>query len=78
MKSDLDNRLYVGYTKDLNKRINDHNSKRVNSTKNRGELRLIYYEAFVAMEDAIRKEKYYKSCSGRKHIKAHLIESIKS
>ncbi|MBU4445635.1 GIY-YIG nuclease family protein [bacterium] len=40
-KKDLNN--YVGYTKDLKKRLLQHSEGKVSSTKNRIPLDLIYY-----------------------------------
>jgi len=58
MKSD---KLYIGFTKDLSKRIKAHNRNSVRSTKNRGENKLIYYEAFLSQTDARRREKNLKN-----------------
>jgi putative endonuclease len=60
------NRLYTGYTQDLKKRFLEHNQGSGGSytSKNRPFL-LVFYEAFVAKEDAIKQEKFYKSGYGR-------------
>ena len=42
--SEKDNLFYTGYTSDLKNRLEQHNSGKVFSTKNRIPLRLIYYE----------------------------------
>lgn len=51
--SEKDKRFYVGYTNDLKKRVKEHSSGRVDSTKNRLPLQLIYYEACLDNYDAV-------------------------
>ena len=51
---------YVGYTKDLKKRLKEHNAGRCKSTKGR-EWKLVYYEAYLSQDDALRREKALKS-----------------
>jgi len=65
-----DKSWYIGYTSDLRKRIQDHksgNGSRTTSMKNN--WKLIYYEAYVEKADAIGREKFFKSGSGRTYIK---------
>ncbi|MBU1177993.1 GIY-YIG nuclease family protein [Patescibacteria group bacterium] len=76
LKCDKDDRLYVGYSGNLEKRIKEHGDGKVKSTKHRGKLELIYYEAFTSQKDATKKEKYYKSCAGRKYIGRHLKNTL--
>ncbi|OHA59082.1 MAG: hypothetical protein A2607_01080 [Candidatus Vogelbacteria bacterium RIFOXYD1_FULL_42_15] len=73
LKSDLDDELYIGCTKDLKKRIVLHNSKKVPSTKKRGKLKLIYYESFLNENDAFDREKFLKTGWGRNNIKKLLF-----
>jgi putative endonuclease len=42
--SKKDNKLYVGYTDNIKRRILEHNRGNVNSTKNRRPLEIIYFE----------------------------------
>jgi len=52
---------YVGYTKDLKKRINLHNSgKGAKFTRGR-KWRLIYKERFKSKKEAISREYYIKN-----------------
>jgi len=67
---DSDN--YVGYTQNLKQRFEQHNNGQVDSTKNRRPLKLIYFEACLNKEDAIRREKYLKTHYGRMFIKKRL------
>lgn len=61
LKSLKDNKIYTGYSSDIKRRILEHNSGLVKSTKNRLPIKLIYYEAFLDKKDAENREKYLKS-----------------
>ena len=61
LKSDKDNKMYTGYTKNLKLRFEQHDKGLVSSTKNRNPLRLIYYEACLSQKDATHREKYLKT-----------------
>ncbi len=61
--------LYTGFTKELEKRIQDHNKGKVKSTKNRTPFELVYYEASRDISDATHREKYLKSTYGKRYIK---------
>lgn len=78
LKSKRDKKLYIGYTHDLKLRFEQHNSGSVESTKGRRPLKLIYYEACLDKEDAIKREKYLKTHHGRmfikKRLKSYLVE----
>lgn len=68
---------YVGSTNDLKRRFSEHNRGDVQSTKPYRPFDLIYYEAFKAKEDAIRREKYFKTSKGKSTLKMMLRESLK-
>jgi putative endonuclease len=51
--------LYSGSTNNLKRRLVEHQSKRVFSTK-KSEWRLIYYEAYYSETDAREREKQIK------------------
>ena len=72
LKSEIDNNMYVGYSKDIEIRIQQHNEGLVTSTKNRRPLHLIYYEACLNQQDATHREKYLKTTWGKRYIKARL------
>ena len=63
--SEKDDKLYSGYTKDVKLRFEQHCKGFVESTKNRRPLKLIYYEACINQNDALRREKYFKTHYGR-------------
>ncbi len=76
LRSDKDSKFYVGYTKDLRARIKSHNEGKVKSTKNRMPLKLIYYEACLNQQDALKREKYLKTNYGKRYIKSRLNEFL--
>ena len=65
LKSLADGKFYTGYTKNIERRFEAHNKGKVESTKNRRPLELIYYEACLSREDATHREKYLKSFHGK-------------
>ncbi len=56
LKSLKDNNLYIGYTSNLRKRIEEHNSGKAKSTNPRKPFKLIYYEAYLSEKDAKHRE----------------------
>ena len=67
-----DNEIYIGYTDDLNHRLKEHNLGNVLATKSRLPLKLIYFEACLNREKAIKREKALKTGFGRKYIKSRI------
>ena len=72
LKSIIDGKNYIGYTKNLKLRFEQHSKGLVNSTKNRRPLKLIYYEACFSQQDATKREKYLKTVYGKRYIKNRL------
>ena len=69
LKSIKDNRTYVGYTNNVEERLNKHNSGQVKSTKFRAPLELIYSEKFNSSAEARKRELYWKSGGERRKLK---------
>ena len=65
LKSMKDNKFYTGYTADLRKRIERHNLGKVNATKYRKPFKLVYSEHYATRLEAINRERYLKTWSGR-------------
>lgn len=65
---------YIGYTKDLKKRLLEHNQGLNFSTKRYLPWEVIYYEACLDEEDAKRREKYLKTSQGGRLLKRRLKE----
>jgi len=72
LQSKKDGLFYTGYTKDLKLRFEEHNRGRIDSTRDRRPLRLVYYEACIHRDDATKREKYLKSYHGKMFIKKRL------
>jgi len=72
LQSKKDGKFYTGFTKDLKLRFEQHNKGRVESTKDRRPLKLIYYEACLHRDDATHREKYLKTYHGKAYIKRRL------
>jgi putative endonuclease len=72
LRSKIDNNFYVGYTENLKSRFEQHSKGSVISTKNRGQLELIYSEACLSKRDATHREKYLKTYHGKLFIRNRL------
>ena len=67
--------LYVGVTSDLIKRVYEHKAKLADGfTKKYNVVKLVYYEVFEDIENAIVREKQLKAGSREK--KVQLIDSM--
>mgnify|MGYP005839930391 CR=1 FL=1 len=62
--SKKDNKRYIGMTANLNRRLSEHNSGLVKSTKNRMPLDLIHYEIFETKSEAHSFERKLKQRKG--------------
>lgn len=60
LRSQKDEKLYIGFTNNLRRRMQEHNSGLNRSTKFRRPLELIYYEAYKSEKDAKNREKNLK------------------
>ena len=60
-----DSKFYIGFSEDIKKRLADHNAGRNTSTKPRRPFELIYYEAHLSKDDALRREAYFKTTKGK-------------
>ena len=69
--------LYVGFTNDLKKRVQEHNRGLNFSTRPYMPWKIIYYEACLSEKDARRREGYFKTSQGRRMIKFRLKEYFK-
>ncbi len=72
LKSLKDKNFYVGRTDDLKSRFADHSKGRVESTKERRPLKLVYYEACNNVKDATHREIYLKTAWGKRYLKHRL------
>nr|MBI5455401.1 GIY-YIG nuclease family protein [Candidatus Levybacteria bacterium] len=69
----MNNQIYIGSTKDLRKRLKDHNSGKEISTKRYLPWRLIYYEAFIEEKLArIREHKLKHNGNALRELKKRI------
>ena len=71
-------RFYTGYSADLRKRLADHQRDRVRWTAAHQPVRLIYYEACLSQEDALRRERFLKSGKGKRYLRNRLASHLSS
>ena len=76
LRSQKDGNFYVGYTKNVQKRLEEHNSGRIPSTKERRPMKLVYWEGCANRQDAARREKYLKTAWGKRYIKGRLKDYL--
>ena len=66
------NRIYVGMSQDVPRRLTQHNQGQVRSTKPYTPWRLFFSEPVGDSGQARTKEKYYKTASGKRKLRAIL------
>lgn len=72
LRSLKDSNLYIGWTNNLKLRLENHNKGKVDSTKSRLPLELVYFEGCLNKQSAIRREKTLKTGFGRKFLKKRI------
>jgi putative endonuclease len=64
---------YIGFTDDLKRRFEEHNSKKGGDfTRKNGPWKLIFYECHINKRDAQEMEQFYKSGYGREVLQKKL------
>jgi putative endonuclease len=56
-----ESRLYVGFTSDLDKRVQQHQEEKAGWTRGRGPWELVYYETYTDRSLAMSRERSLKS-----------------
>ncbi len=68
--------IYVGYTNDVLRRLNEHNtSTKTSHTKKYRPWVLLHQENFQTKSEAIDRERQLKSSRGREFIRAIIIKN---
>ena len=70
LRSERDDKFYVGMMSNLDRRILEHNRGYNRSTKTRGAFRVVHVEEFESRGEARAREKYLKSGKGREFLAA--------
>ncbi|MFH1460381.1 MAG: GIY-YIG nuclease family protein [Candidatus Omnitrophota bacterium] len=71
-------KFYVGYTRDLKRRISEHKQGVVHTTVRFTKIEIVHYEGFVSEEDALRRERYFKTTKGKRTLRLMLQKTIKT
>jgi putative endonuclease len=70
---DLNGNYYKGMTKDLKRRIAEHQRGQTQTTKSMVGLQVVYTEEFPDRLSARKRELYLKSAAGRRFLKTKLM-----
>jgi len=70
------NQTYIGYTSDLQKRLEQHNQGLSKHSAKFRPWELIFYAAFPNKQLALEFESYLKSHSGKAFMRKRLVESV--
>ncbi len=64
--------FYIGFSENLKERIAKHKNKEVQTTKKFAKIKLVYFEACLSKNDAMKREKQLKTGFGRNYLKKRL------
>lgn len=74
IRSKINGSLYKGHCEDIKERLKPHNAGQTKSIKHNLPYEIAYFEIFLTREEAIKREKYFKTSAGRGFIKTMLEE----
>ena len=74
LKSLKDNNMYIGFTTNLENRLEQHKNGQVESTKYRRPFMLVYYEVSFNLDSALHREKYLKTTYGHRYLKNRITD----
>jgi len=72
LKSKREEKYYTGHTNSLERRLVEHNLEQRGYTKNNALWEVVYHETFQTRQEAIDREKYFKSAAGRRWLKKNV------
>jgi len=92
LENEDDKSWYIGFTTNIKERVDAHNQnkggrttkKKLRNNFSRGTAtksepwKLIYHEMYLDKMDAIGREKFLKSGSGRRYLKKQLVHYLKN
>ncbi len=64
-------KTYIGFTANIDVRLNYHRSSKVKTTQNFGNFFCQILEEVDSLVEARKREKYYKSAAGRRRLKQY-------
>ena len=65
----LEGKLYIGQSNNLEARLIRHNNNRVKSTKNKGPWKIIFSQQFQTRKESVNFEAYLKSLKKADYVK---------
>ncbi|MFP2995760.1 GIY-YIG nuclease family protein [Spongiivirga sp. MCCC 1A20706] len=74
IQSEIDKSYYVGYTVDLETRLDKHNAGNSQYTSKKIPWVLVYFEEFQTKSDAIKREKFIKRQKSSAFIRRLIFE----
>jgi putative endonuclease len=74
--SNKDHNFYIGFTENVEQRLDEHNAGKNVSTKLRRPFKLIYCEGHTSKSDALRRESYFKTSKGKTTLKQILKDAL--
>jgi putative endonuclease len=69
IRSEVDGRIYVGFSVDIERRLKEHNSGKTKSTKGFRPWKIFYSENCIDRKSARIREVYLKSGIGKEFLK---------
>ncbi len=72
LRSLKNGRFYTGYTQNLDRRLQEHNSGQSSYTKLTRPFKLVYKESFKNKKEAMKRERDLKTGKGREEIRKKL------
>ena len=73
--SEKTGRYYVGHTKDLDRRIAEHNRIKEKFTDTGIPWKLVYTESYISKTEAYTRERYLKSRKSKDFLKQLILDS---
>ncbi|MFB0515910.1 MAG: GIY-YIG nuclease family protein [Candidatus Neomarinimicrobiota bacterium] len=74
LKSRSTGKHYTGYTKNLSRRLRQHNTGQSKATRWRGPFDVLYVEEFSSRSAAMRREAYFKQGKGREELQIRILQ----
>ena len=78
IQSEKDGSLYKGFTTNTENRLMEHNLGKSKYTSTKIPWKLIHIEKFDSQQQAVKREKYFKSAAGRRWIKKNVFGRVGS
>ncbi len=76
LQSEVDNSFYIGYTSNVEKRLEEHNNGKSYYTKRKIPWKTVYREIFKTKRDAIIREKQLKNKKSHRFIESLIKELL--